>query len=425
MRAPEDDRVHVRLLEPCRIRTHRLGRLGAEGIVALDQRHEPRARDGHELHARIECVHELRVAPGAHRALRRQQSDAPVARRLHGRVRFRSDDPDDRNVELLLQLRQRRRGRGVAGVDDELHALALQVGADLAREPLHFVQRARPVGQTRVVTQVDEILVRHRDEALVQDGQAAHARVEHAHRPRIHTAIVSPGYAVHLVRRFLVVFAVALTALAPAGRAAAGDFTQTDTKLTMSDGVRIAVSYFEPQGTPPSSGWPAVVLLHGLGQTRNTSDFVNWSPNLMAQRFFAPDGYAVLTYDARAHGESGGLFTLDGPRELQDLRELLTWLTTKHPVDAQHVGAYGASYGGGLLWRAAVAGLPLAPRAPPGRCGDLRQASPPQGHVRAGILLGFSQDVARGRYGPEELQLLTNAISETNVPALLAYLATP
>jgi len=229
---------------------------------------------------------------------------------------------------------------------------------------------------------------------------------------------------VHLVRRFLVVFAVALTALAPAGRAAAGDFTQTDTKLTMSDGVKIAVSYFEPRGTPPSTGWPAVVLLHGLGQTRNTSDFVNWSPNLMAQRFFAPDGYAVLTFDARAHGESGGQFTLDGPRELQDLRELLSWLTTQHPVDPQHVGAYGASYGGGLVWRAAVAGLPLAAIAPAATWTDLREAIAPQGHVRAGIVLGFSQDVARDRYGPEELQLLTNAISETNVPAIRAYLAT-
>ncbi|MDX6435860.1 MAG: hypothetical protein QOK34_694, partial [Gaiellaceae bacterium] len=93
------------------------------------------------------------------------------------------------------------------------------------------------------------------------------------------------------MRRLLVVFAVALTALIPVGHAAAGDFTQTETRVTMSDGVQLAVSYFEPKGTPPAAGWPAVVLLHGLGQTRNSSDFVNWSPNLMAQRFLAPEGY--------------------------------------------------------------------------------------------------------------------------------------
>src|SRR3954452_13694021 len=161
----------------------------------------------------------------------------------------------------------------------------------------------------------------------------------------------------HLVRRLLIVLAVALTAaLVPAGRAAAGDFTQTEVRVTMSDGVRIAASYFQPTGTPPAAGWPAVVLLHGLGQTRNSSDFVNWSPNLMAAKYLAPEGYAVLTYDARAHGESEGLFTLDGPRELADLRELLTWLTTRHPVDSQHVGAYGASYGGGGGWEGAGGG---------------------------------------------------------------------
>jgi predicted acyl esterase len=229
---------------------------------------------------------------------------------------------------------------------------------------------------------------------------------------------------VPLVRRLFVVFAVALTALVPAGRATAGDFTQTETKVTMSDGVRIAASYFEPKGTPPASGWPAVVLLHGLGQTRNLSDFVNWSPNLMAQKFLAPEGYAVLTFDARAHGESEGQFTLDGPRELQDLRELLTWLTTQHPVDAAHVGAYGASYGGALVWRAAAEGLPLAAIAPAATWTDLRDALAPQGHVRAGIVLGFSQDIPRDRYGPEELQLISDAISETNVPAIRAYLAT-
>ncbi len=191
----------------------------------------------------------------------------------------------------------------------------------------------------------------------------------------------------------------------------------------MSDGVQVAVSYFQPVGTPPAAGWPAVMLLHGLGQTRNTSDFVNWSPNSMAAQYLAPEGYAVLTYDARAHGESGGQFTLDGPRELADFRELLTWLTTQHPVDAQHVGAYGASYGGGLVWKAAVEGLPLAAIAPTATWTDLNQALAPQGLLRAGILLGFSQDIPQDRYGPEERQLLSDATAERNVTAFRAYLA--
>ena len=223
--------------------------------------------------------------------------------------------------------------------------------------------------------------------------------------------------------RRLVLVVVAGLFLLPAGHAAAADFTKIDTKVTMSDGVQIAVSYFQPVGTPPAGGWPAVMLLHGLGQTRNTSDFVNWSPNSMAAQYLAPEGYAVLTYDARAHGESGGQFTLDGPRELADFRELLTWLTTQHPVDAQHVGAYGASYGGGLVWKAAVEGVPLAAIAPTATWTDLEEALVPQGLVRAGILLGFSQDIPQDRYGPEERQLLSDATAERNIPAFGAYLA--
>jgi predicted acyl esterase len=224
------------------------------------------------------------------------------------------------------------------------------------------------------------------------------------------------------VRRFLVVLAIAFAAW-PLGHARAADFTKTDLKVTMSDGVQLAVSYFQPAGTPPANGWPGVVLLHGLGQTRNSSDFVNWSPNSMAAQFLAPEGYSVLTYDARAHGESGGAFTLDGPRELADLRELLTWLTTRHPVDAGHVGAYGASYGGALVWKAAVEGFPLAAIVPAATWTNLEDALLPQGHVRAGIIVGFSQDIARERYGPAEAALLADAVAERNLPAIRSYLA--
>ncbi len=226
------------------------------------------------------------------------------------------------------------------------------------------------------------------------------------------------------MRRSFVVVTVVIAALVWAGPGLAAEFTETDTKVTMSDGARIAVSYFEPAGPAPAAGWPAAVLLHGLGQRRTSADFSHWTPNRMAREFLAPEGYAVLTFDARAHGESEGLFTLDGPRELADLRELLDWLTSGHPVDPRRVGAYGASYGGGLVWRAAVEGFPFAAIAPAATWTDLGEALAPQGLVRAGIILGFSQSIPRERYGPEEATLLADAIAERNVPAIRTYLAT-
>ena len=153
---------------------HGIGRLGRERVVVLDQRHEPRARYRDELDAGVERAHELRVTPGLDGRLGGEEPDPPVSRRLHGGVRLGRDHADDRNGELLLQLRQRgRRGR-VARGDDELDALRLQERADLARELSDLVERPRAVRQPCVVTEVEEVLVRQRHEALVEDGQPAH-----------------------------------------------------------------------------------------------------------------------------------------------------------------------------------------------------------------------------------------------------------
>jgi hypothetical protein len=100
------------------------------------------------------------------------------------------DHADDGHGQLLLQLRERRRGRRVTGGEDQLHALPLQPAGDLPREAADLGQWAWPIGKSRTVSEVDDVFVRHRHQALVEDGQAAHARVEDPHRPGIHRAIV-------------------------------------------------------------------------------------------------------------------------------------------------------------------------------------------------------------------------------------------
>ncbi len=101
-------------------------------------------------------------------------------------MRFRGEHADDGNGELPLEVGQRRRSRRVARGDDELDPLSLEVARDLGREATDLVERTRPVREPRAVPEVHEVLVRERDEALVEDGQAAHAGVEHADRTRVH-----------------------------------------------------------------------------------------------------------------------------------------------------------------------------------------------------------------------------------------------
>ena len=66
--------------------------------------------------------------------------------------------------------------------------------------------------------------------------------------------------------------------------------------------------------------------------------------------------YAVLAFDARGHGESGGLIGIDGPREVADVRAVFSWLRDRPDVADARIGGWGVSYGGGAAWNSLAAG---------------------------------------------------------------------
>ena len=348
----------------------------AERVVALDERDERRAGDRGDGGAGVERPHELLVAAAGDRRLRGEQADAPVAGGLDGGVRLRLEDADDRHRQLLLELRERRRGGGVARSDDELHALPLEEARDLVGKAADLVGRARPVRQPRAVADVDEVLVRERDETLVEDGQPAHAGVEHAERSPIHQSIVRAGrYPSRAVRRTLPLL-VAVAALAWPGVAAA--WTKQDVTIPASDGLPLAATLYVPDGAAPSGGWPAIMLLHGLGGSRQ-------GMNTLAEQYFLPgEQYAVLTVDARGHGATGGLVTIDGPREVADVRDAFGWLAARPDVADDRIGAWGISYGGGAVWNALVGGVPFAAAETCETWTDLYSALVPQNLSKSG-----------------------------------------
>ncbi len=184
----------------------------------------------------------------------------------------------------------------------------------------------------------------------------------------------------------------------------------------MDDGVSLAATLFKPDGTPPGGGWPAIVMFHGLGQTRASS-------NTIAKAAFAPEGYAVLTFDARGQGASGGLFSADGPREMQDVRNLLTWLDTQSGIGAAHPGAYGVSLGGGAVWRSTVEGVPWGAIVPVITWTDLYQALIPQDLSKSGAVYQFLQSAPPERSTDELNAIRTDAIQSTNLPALHSFAA--
>ena len=74
------------------------------------------------------------------------------------------------------------------------------------------------------------------------------------------------------------------------------------------------------------------MLFHGIGESKQQVDPI--------ARLFAQRGYIALTFDFRGHGESGGLFSGLGARELLDVARLReSWLPANAPVDGDKVGA--------------------------------------------------------------------------------------
>jgi predicted acyl esterase len=217
-----------------------------------------------------------------------------------------------------------------------------------------------------------------------------------------------------VARRALVVVAACLAWTG--GAWAAPSFTAQDLEVRVSDGVELAATLYLPGGERPFAGWPAVILAHGLGGDRRAP-----LVRTIAENDLAPNGYVVLTYDARAHGESRGLYSVDGPREVADLQELFTWLAARPDVDDAHIGGLGVSYGGGALWQAAAQGTPFAAIEPIITFSDLTEALLPQRLAKTGLIFQLSTAVPTARWDPAVLELRDDALAFRNLPAVLAF----
>ena len=215
--------------------------------------------------------------------------------------------------------------------------------------------------------------------------------------------------------------AVALAVLVLAAPGTASAFSKQDRLITMSDGVKIAATYYVPDGAPPAGGWPAVMLFHGLGGSRtDAGTTLGMSLNSFAETQLAPQGYAALTFDARGHGQSEGLISIDGPREIQDVRALFGWLAEQPSVNGQRIGAFGYSYGAGAIWRATAEGVPFAAIEPAITWTDLYSALLPQDLARSGVLLGFWRSI-QARAAPGLQSIVNDAIAGQDLGAVHAF----
>ena len=202
---------------------------------------------------------------------------------------------------------------------------------------------------------------------------------------------------------------MALLALAGAGRASA--VSKTNVTIPMSDGTPIAATLYAPDAP---GVYPGIVMLHAIGGKRQDLDAI-------ANRFASK--FVVLTFDMRGHGESGGLVSIDGPREIQDVREIYSWFAALPNVDHTEIGAWGISLGGGAVLRSLVEGVPWAAVATVETWTDLYSALAPQNLSKSGAIYQLVNDIPPERLDPTVKEVEQDAIESKNLPALRAFAA--
>lgn len=195
-----------------------------------------------------------------------------------------------------------------------------------------------------------------------------------------------------------------------------GVATPQPVTITASDGVQLACSIVEPDGTPPSGGWPAVILFHGLGGSHTDMEPI-------ATGALAPAGYVSLECDARGTGASGGQFGLDGPRENQDAQDLYTWLAARPEVSDTEIGALGISLGGGAVWNATAAGVPFKAIVPVITWTNLQTALAPEGVAKTELVALLAALTPASRWDPDLLAASETLAQGTITPAAAAAAA--
>jgi len=146
--------------------------------------------------------------------------------------------------------------------------------------------------------------------------------------------------------------------------------TIEDTRF-WSDGTRLAGNILRPADNDPTEPLPGLVMCHGWGGLK-----AHLNPQIAPR--FAEAGYVVLTFDYRGWGESNSRLIVEGDmpkpdedeyvtvkaravRQLvdpldqqEDIDAAITFLEGEPGVDADRIGLWGSSFGGGhAVWRAA------------------------------------------------------------------------
>jgi dipeptidyl aminopeptidase/acylaminoacyl peptidase len=97
---------------------------------------------------------------------------------------------------------------------------------------------------------------------------------------------------------------------------------------------------------PKTKARGTIIYLHGVGDCKTAG--------VALARLFFRNGFNVLMYDSRAHGESGGVFCTYGFYEKRDVSTAISYLEKRKDVKVRNVGLFGTSMGAAVAIQAAA-----------------------------------------------------------------------
>lgn len=193
-----------------------------------------------------------------------------------------------------------------------------------------------------------------------------------------------------------------LAVLSPGTAVAQAAPTRTTQVLPGFDGTDLYTTFFLPAGATADRPVPLVLRTHGWAGSGETQPGGTVSKLLEA-------GYAVLTWDSRGFGRSGGEVQVDSPEfEARDASALIDW-AAERPEIARNgpgdpiVGFTGGSYAGGIQLVTAAFDDRVDAIAPEIPWVDLRYSLSPGNVIKTGwaeLLYGAGNTALTGGLDP-------------------------